>query len=117
MNPYGAYNAYGSGCGDAYGGGGGGYGGGGFQAPYAGEQSSWWGGCGGAWTGADWGSGGDWSDNSGGCYQAPASSGGGKGDGKSAGKKGGGKGGGKSTMICKFFQEGRCTKGDSCTFS
>ncbi|CAE8669516.1 unnamed protein product, partial [Polarella glacialis] len=27
------------------------------------------------------------------------------------------KGGGKGSSICKFFQQGNCTRGSSCTFS
>jgi len=73
-----------------------GFGGGGYDGSYAGQDAGF---GGGGYGGAPWG--GDQGQDSGNS----------KGKGGGGGKGAGGKG------ICKFFQEGRCTRGDSCSFS
>lgn len=92
------------------------------QAPYPGNAGQWWSGqqpagpVGGGGASNGWGAAG-WPN------AAPCGAGGGKdsgGKGQSpAGAKGSskGKGGGKSAAACKFYAEGRCSRGQTCTFA
>mmetsp|Transcript_46408 Transcript_46408/g.100942 ORF Transcript_46408/g.100942 Transcript_46408/m.100942 type:complete len:222 (-) Transcript_46408:141-806(-) len=97
MNPYAGYGAFPGGFSNGYGGMGGPF-------PQGSCQEPWWGAAGYRDSGvADAGEG-MWGGH-------PA-----KGSSKS-GEKGAGKGLGKRSVMCKFFLEGRCTRGASCAFS